>query len=352
MNSESNRQQALDLIREACDSGARRSRACKELGITLRTVQRWERDGLVDRRKGSRATPANKLKESEKDQIIKVLNSKEFCDLNPNQVVPLLADKGIYMASESTMYRILREKEMNKHREPSRPASKKRPQEHVATSSNQIWSWDISYLPSQIKGLHFYLYMIMDVYSRKVVAWQVHGCESSELAADLMTEACFRENISRDQIVLHSDNGAPMKGATMLAKLQELGVMPSFSRPSVSDDNPFSESLFRTLKYRPEYPENPFASLSDARDWTEHFVDWYNNNHLHSGIRFVTPSDRHSGRDRQILAKRHQVYLKAKNKHPERWSGKTRDWSHILEVALNKAKSTDESVAVVMAKAA
>ncbi len=352
MNSEDNRKQALGLIREACDAGARKSKACEELGLTLRTVQRWELDGLVDRRKGSRAAPANKLNESEKDQIIKVLNTPEFCDHNPNQVVPLLADKGIYMASESTMYRILREKEMNKHREPSQPASKKRPQVHVATGPNQLWSWDITYLPSQIKGHFFYLYMFMDVYSRKVVAWQVHGCESAELAADLMIEACFREQISRNQIVLHSDNGAPMKGATMLAKLQDLGVMPSFSRPSVSDDNPFSESLFRTLKYRPEYPENPFSSLGESRDWTERFVDWYNNSHLHSGIRFVTPADRHSGKDVEILAKRHQVYLEAKNKHPERWTGKTRDWSQVSQVTLNKAKASDNAMASEMDKAA
>jgi len=192
----------------------------------------------------------------------------------------------------------------------------------------------------------------MDVYSRKVVAWQVHGCESSELAADLMIEACFREHITQDQIVLHSDNGSPMKGATMLAKLQDLGVMPSFSRPSVSDDNPYSEALFRTLKYRPEYPESAFIGLSDARDWTERFVEWYNNRHLHSGIRFVTPADRHSGKDKEILAKRHQVYLEAKNKHPERWSGKTRNWSSIEQVALNKANSTNAVPVKKMNKAA
>jgi len=178
----------------------------------------------------------------------------------------------------------------------------------------------------------------MDVYSCKAVAYQVYEHESGDLAADLITDACDQENVTRNQLVLHSDNGAPMKAATMLAKLQELGVMPSFSRPSVSDDNPYSESLFRTMKYRPEYPEWPFENLDDARDWTNHFVNWYNNEHLHSGIRFATPADRHSGKDIEILVKRHQVYLEAKAKHPERWSGATRNWNHIEEVALNKGK--------------
>ena len=148
-----------------------------------------------------------------------------------------------------------------------------------------------------------------------------------------MIDICRRENVSRNQVVLHSDNGSPMKGATMLATLQALGVMPSFSRPSVSNDNPYSESLFRAFKYQPGYPEKRFIDLSDARTWVDSFVNWYN--HSHSGIRFVTPIMRHKNNDADILAKRHQIYLKAKLKTPERWSGATRNWSPIKEVALN-----------------
>ncbi|MCP4117296.1 MAG: IS3 family transposase [Desulfobacteraceae bacterium] len=328
----------MELITEACNAGARKRKAAELLGLPVRTVQRWEQHGLSDNRKGSRAVPANKMSEAERERIIDVLESPEYGDSNPNQIVPKLADQGIYLGSESTMYRILRDLKMNKHRQSSQPSTRKRPEPYVAIGPNQVWSWDITYLPSSVKGSFFYLYMIMDVYSRKAVAYQVYECESGELAGELITDACYREKIPKDQLVLHSDNGAPMKAVTMLAKLQELGVMPSFSHPSVSDDNPYSESLFRTMKYRPEYPEQPFEELKDCREWADGFVHWYNNEHLHSGIRYVTPTDRHQGKDIEILKKRHQVYLKAKAENPKRWSRKTRNWNHIEEVLLNKGK--------------
>ena len=340
MISETDKIKALDLIYEACVAGARKREAAWLLGLPIRTIQRWEEHGLSDNRKGSRATPANKISEDEKKKIVAVLKSPEFGDSNPNQIVPKLADQGIYMGSESTMYRILRDLGLDKHRQSSRPVTRVRPEPYIATEPNQVWTWDITYLPTRLRGSFYYLYMVMDVYSRKAVAYQVYDCESGELAADLITDACAREGIARNQLVLHSDNGAPMKSFTMLAKLQELGVMPSFSRPSVSDDNPYSESLFRTLKYRPEYPEEPFEKLSDARDWADNFACWYNGKHLHSGICFVTPADRHQGKDVEILAQRHQVYQDAKAKNPERWSGSTRNWNHISEVALNKGKPT------------
>jgi len=330
----------LELISKACNAGARKRKASELLGLPIRTVQRWEHRGFSDNRKGSRAVPANKISKAEREDIIAVLKTPEFGDSNPNQIVPKLADQGIYMGSESTMYRILKDLKLNKHRQSSQSVTRIRPEPYVATGPNQVWTWDITYLPSKVRGSFYYLYMVMDVYSRKAVAYQVYERESGDLAADLITDACARESIMSNQLVLHSDNGAPMKAVTMLAKLQELGVMPSFSRPSVSDDNPYSESLFRTMKYRPEYPEQPFENLNDTRDWANHFVHWYNNEHLHSGIRFVTPADRHRGKDVEILAKRHQVYLEAKVKNPERWSGTTRDWDHIEEVALNKGKNT------------
>jgi len=163
------------------------------------------------------------------------------------------------------------------------------------------------------------------------------------LAADLITDACIREKITKEQVILHSDNGSPMKSATMLAKLQDLGIMPSFSRPSVSDNNPYSESLFRTLKYRPEYPEKPFANLYEAREWANDFVNWYNTEHLHSGINFVTPEDRHNGRDTEILINRHSVYQAARLKHPERWSVKTRNWIPVTEVVLKRFQKAKQS---------
>ncbi len=167
--------------------------------------------------------------------------------------------------------------------------------------------------------------------------------ESSALAADVMTDICHREKIKREQVILHSDNGSPMKGATLLATLQQLGVVPSFSRPSVSNDNPYSESLFRTLKYRPDYPEKRFETLIIARQWVNRFVDWYNQEHLHSSIKFVTPEQRHHGDDKEVLAKRKEVYEKAKQKHPERWSGQIRNWDEIKEVYLNPEKITNKA---------
>ena len=344
MISQEDKKEALGLIHEACEAGTRKRLAADLLGLPLRTVQRWEKHGFADHRKGSRAVPANKISNVEREQIIEVLTSPEFGDSSPNQIVPKLADQGVYLSSESTMYRLLREMNMNKHRLTSQPATRIRPEAYIATGPNQVWSWDITYLPTSVKGSFFYLYMIMDIYSRKAVSYQVYECESGELAADLITDACNQEHVSKDQLVLHSDNGGPMKAFTMLAKLETLGVMPSFSHPRVSNDNPYSESLFRTMKYRPEYPEHPFKDLNSAREWAECFVNWYNDEHLHSGIRFVTPADRHDGKDTEILRKRYQIYLDAKDKHPERWQGITRNWRYIAEVALNRRNNSIKTI--------
>ena len=199
-----------------------------------------------------------------------------------------------------------------------------------------------------MRGTFFYLYLIVDIYSRKIVAWQVHERECAEFAGELATEACYLEGVAPQEVILHSDNGSPMKGATMLVTLQHLGVIPSFSRPSVSDDNPFSEALFRTLKYRPQYPERAFENITVARTWVEGFVRWYNHEHRHSAIRFVTPQQRHDGHDRDILARRHAVYEQARQRHPQRWSGRTRSWVPAEAVYLtsyrpSKDKSTSDT---------
>ena len=187
------------------------------------------------------------------------------------------------------------------------------------------------------------LYLMMDIGSRKIVGWNVYDVESADLAAALFTDTCTRYQVDPRGIVLHADNGGPMKGATMVATLERLGVLASFCRPSVSNDNPFSESLFRTLKYRPEYPTQPFADLAAARAWVRAFVRWYNTEHLHSAIRFVTPADRHAGRDHALLAARHLVYERARACRPERWSGATRNWNPINVVTLNPEHAVDNS---------
>lgn len=346
------RQRALDLLDEAVACGCRREPACEMLGISLRTVQRWRSEDLTDRRKGSRSRPANQLSDSEREQVLKIVTSTEFSDMSPNQIVPALADRGEYIASESTFYRILRAKQLNCHRESSQPKRSQGPRTHEAEGPNQVWTWDITFLSGPVRGVFFYLYLIVDIFSRKITAWQVHDQQGADYASALVTEGCYTEGIGREQLVLHSDNGSPMKGATMLATLQALGVMPSFSRPCVSDDNAFSEALFRTLKYRPAYPEKPFTDLVEARAWVEQFVHWYNYEHRHSGIRYVTPVARHEGRDAKILARRNDVYQAAKQRHPERWTGETRNCTPIGKVLLNPINKTQTASADKMREAA
>lgn len=190
-------------------------------------------------------------------------------------------------------------------------------------------------MPSTIAGRFFFLYLIVDIWSRKIVGWNVHPEESMDHAAALITAAAASARVDVDQLVLHADNGSPMKGATMVATLEKLGILASFSRPHVSNDNPFSEALFRTMKYRPEYPRCPFLTLQEAAAWVAAFVAWYNSEHLHSAIRFVTPDQRHSGAENAILADRQRVYEAARSRHPERWSGGIRDWTPVGSVVLN-----------------
>jgi len=283
----------IELINEACDAGARLSKATETVGLTCRTIQRWRMEGDVkDDARGEAArkrTPHNKLTEKEREKILDIVNSPEFANQPPNQIIPILADRDQFIASESTVYRLLRKKNQLTHRGKAKQATYKRPEPLQADAPNQLWSWDITYLATTVKGVFFYLYLFMDVYSRKIVGWEVYEEQSADHAANLIHKACLRERIAGSELMLHSDNGSPMKGATMLATLQQLGVIPSFSRPSVSDDNPYSESLFKTLKYRPCFPDKPFDSLEEARIWVAEFVQWYNENHRHSSLRFVTP---------------------------------------------------------------
>ena len=322
------------LIDEAVAAGARRKVACEFIGLTARTLERWA-DHDDDRRHGPNTVPANKLSETERRKLLAVATSAEFRDQSPKQIVPRLADRGEYLASESTFYRVLHDEDMQHHRARSRPPAS-RPHEHTASAPWQVASWDITYLPSLVRGQFFYLYLVEDVWSRKILGWAVQEEESSELAAALVERIRLDAgDIDLRGWVLHSDNGGPMKGATMLATLQRLGVVPSFSRPGVSDDNPFSEALFRTLKYCPRYPSASFASLEDARAWVAQFVDWYNTEHQHSGIGYVTPAARHTGDDIAILAARRAVYQRARRRNPARWAGDTRKWERPPTVTLN-----------------
>ena len=330
-----------DLTDEAVLSGSRLEASVKIFGLSERTIRRWRKEGLRgDLRHGPHSTPAHQLSPEEREEVLRIANSPEYRNLSPKQVVPRLADQGRYIASESAFCRVLREEGRLTHRRTSRPASTQKPREHVATGPCQVWSRDITYLRSSVRGIFYYLYLIVDVRSRKIVAAQVFENESGEHAARLFARTCTNLGVDSSGLILHSDNGGPMKGSTMLATLQKLGVVPSFSRPRVSDDNPYSEALFRTLKYRPDYPSQPFSSPADAQDWADSFVHWYNSEHLHSSIRFVTPNDRHFGRETHILEHRKQVCQQARARNPRRWSQKTRNWEPVERVVLNPAKES------------
>jgi putative transposase len=337
MSTLSERHQVIGLVSDAVAAGARQAHACDAICLSARTLQRWQRDqSRGDQRPARLQTPKNRLTELERKSLLAVANSQEFGHLAPSQIVPRLADRGQYIASESSFYRVLKAHHQLQHRSAERPGkSRAKPRALCATSPNELFSWDITYLPTLVIGIYFYLYLFVDIFSRKIVGWQVYESESSELASEVMRDICRRENIAPEQVVLHSDNGGPMKGATMLATLQSLGVMPSFSRPAVSNDNPYSEALFKTLKYRPDYPQRAFESLLSARQWIATFVQWYNHEHRHSAVCFVTPGQRHAGQDTALLAKRVEVYEAAKAKHPGRWSGSTRNWEPVRVVHLN-----------------
>lgn len=336
------RQKFIQWINEAVNSGARKMMACKTIGLNIRTVQRWIKGGCVlpDKRPiATRPVPKNSLTPTEIDRVIQVCTSPEFADVPPSRIVPILADRGIYIASESSFYRILKAHNLQHHRGRQKPrGTYVRPKSYTATGPNQVWSWDITHLPSRLVGGRYYLYMIEDIYSRKIVGSEVFEHETGEHAADLLQRAAWTEKCANKNLVLHSDNGSPMKSFTMQAKMFELGVTASRSRPRVSNDNPFSESLFRTLKYCPQWPRSGFSDIAEARAWVEKFVAWYNNEHRHSKIKFVTPNQRHSGKDIGLLKRRQQLYEQMKVLHPQRWSCEVRNWSPETTVALNPEK--------------
>lgn len=331
----SDRGDAIKLIDEAVNDGARQERACEELGLSMRTLQRW-RITPEDGRPGARHdAPANKLSEQECEALLQMANSPGYASLTPHQIVPKLADEGIYLASESTFYRVLKAAGQGQRRGRSKSPRRLPLTTHKADGPNQVWCWDITWLPTTVKGRFFYWYMMKDIYSRKLVVNEVHENESSEHASHLLARGCLREQTAGRPLVLHSDNGTAMKGANMLATMYELGVVPSFSRPRVSNDNAYAEALFRTAKYCPLWPERPFDTLEEARIWVHHFVRWYNEEHRHSGLKYVTPTQRHRGEATALLEQRTMVYQAARARHPQRWSTGTRNWQLDDAVYLN-----------------
>ena len=329
----------MQLIDEAVRMGARQAQACAELGLSARTVQRWRRVAQDGRKDAVRAAPANKLSPAEVQAVLDAAHRPDCASLTPHQIVPKLADEGIYLASESTFYRVLKAAGQG-HRRGRAKAPVVRPlTTHRADGPNQVWCWDITWMPSTVAGRFFYWYMVKDIYSRKLIVNEVHEAESATHAGTLLARGCLREQTAGRPLVLHSDNGSAMKGATMLAAMQALGVQPSYSRPRVSNDNAYAEALFRTAKYCPLWPQKPFDTLQEARAWVVRFVQWYNEEHRHSALKYVTPAQRHQGQDEGLLALRRQLYEAARENAPERWAGQTRNWTLAGEVYLNPERA-------------
>jgi putative transposase len=336
------RQTLVHLIMQARTDGSRQAPACALAGITPRTIQRWSNgDGLTrgDRRPDAiRPALSHALTETERARIVEVANEVRFAETPPARIVPVLADEGVYIASESSFHRVLRAHGQMNRRGRARPPRRSRPPTtHIATRPGDVWCWDVTFLPANVQGRWFYLYLILDLYSRKIVGFEVHDTDSADHAVHLARRTALAEAVHAMPVkpVLHGDNGATLKATTVLAMLHWLGIEPSYSRPRVSDDNAYAEALFRTAKYRPEFPHRGFAALDAARQWTTRFVRWYNTEHRHSGIGYVTPAQRHAGEDRSLLAARHQLYQQARQANPRRWSGQTRDWAPVTSVTLN-----------------
>ena len=330
------RTQVIALAHGAVAQGARLEAACEVLGVAARTLQRWQKQP-ADARRGPKSAPPHRLSAAEKDEVVRLVNQPAYRNLSPEQAVAKLAGEGIYVCSERSLRRVLAERQLDRYRQRSRPAKgHNKPRQYVAHEPLRVLTWDITYLRSStVRGGFFYLYLFLDVWSRRIVEAEVHETQQAELAAGLLNKLCIENNLETEKLVVHSDNGAPMKGATMLATMQSLGITPSFSRPSVSDDNAFAESLFRHLKYAPAYPRHGFATVDEARAWVARFVHWYNHEHLHSAIALVTPDDRHHGRDIAILEKRRDTYALAQLRNPRRWTTKPRAWRRPETVTLN-----------------
>ena len=281
-----------------------------------------------------RPAPSHALTEDERQAVLATTLQPAYAALPPGQRVPRLADKGVYLASESTFYRVLRAHDLQHHRGRAKaPSTPRPPTTHCADKPNQVWYWDSNWLPGPIRGQFIFLYLIIDLYSRKIVGWEVYEAESSAHARDLVERTVWREGILNPPRVLHGDQVHPLKGAIVQALLDRLGIAASFSRPRVSDDN--AEALFRALKYSPGFPRQGFVALVAARDRVQTFSDWYNTVHRHRGIQYVTPQQRHSGKDVAILRQRHELYEAARRQYPTRWYGDTRNWGYIREVWLN-----------------
>jgi putative transposase len=313
------------------------SAVCEALGVPRSNFYRARQPKSEPK---PRPTPERALTPKEKEQVRQILNNERFQDSAPRQVYATLLDEGIYLCSWRTMYRILDEhQEVRERRNQLRHPSYAKP-ELLATGPNQLWSWDITKLKGPAKWTYYYLYTILDVFSRYVPGWLIAECESATLAKQLIAESCVKQGIEPDQLTLHADRGSAMRSKTVAHLLADLGVTKTHSRPYVSNDNPYSESQFKTMKYRPDFPER-FGSIQDARAWARPFFHWYNHEHHHSGLGLLTPVTVHYGQAQAVIEQRQKVLLVSYAAHPERFvRGEPRPPSLPTEVWINKPQSS------------
>lgn len=289
---------------------------CKALGVARASFYR-RRNGSPQR-PAPRPSPPRALDASERQRVLDILHAPQFADQSPAEVYYTLLDKGIYLCSPRSMYRILQQShEVRERRNQLRHPAYKKP-ELLATGPNQVWSWDITKLRGPITWTYFYLYVILDIFSRYVTGWLLAHAENAALASTLVHQACEQQGIKSGQLIIHDDRGPAMTALTFGQKLQSLGVTQSFSRPHVSNDNPFSESAFKTLKYHAGYPDR-FGCFDDALAFCREFFPWYNTRHRHSGIGYLTPETVHYGLAPEAIAERQKALLAAYQAHPERF---------------------------------
>ena len=295
--------------------------ACEKLDVARSMVYRFRRpaaDDAAPSRFQVRRAPPRALSQAECEEIIALLNSERFQDMSPREVYAQLLDEGKYMGSWRTFYRILHGHEQVRERRNQRRHPVYKKPELLATGPNQVWSWDITVLRGSQKGVYYYLYVMIDIFSRYVVGWMIAEVETAELAERLIAKSYVKQEVQPGQLTIHADNGAPMTARSVAALLKNLSVGKSHSRPHVSNDNPYSESHFKTLKYRPDYPDR-FASLDAARQWARSFFDWYNNQHHHTGLGLLTPAAVHTGQADTLRQQRQAVLQQAFAAHPERF---------------------------------
>lgn len=330
----------LGIMQKARTDEIRQETICSGIGIGIRTLQNWRKEGLPDKRKGALKVVHNKLSETEERKIQEKVCSFKYKDKTPGEIVAELAEAGEYIGSTSSFYRVFKRSNLVILNRRQRRRSKALLVEIKASKSNEQWSWDISYLATAAKGKYYYLYLFTDIWDRYIVGWEIHEEESGELAKELFRKISERLNVKG--IKLHSDNGGPMRSTTFRAVLEKLEVIQTFSRPSVSNDNAFSESLFSTLKRNAGYPKK-FDSIEEAREWMTKFVAWYNNEHMHTRLNYVTPAQRRNGKYAEIFNKRNETFANARLAHPERWTGKTKVWEIEQEVFLKRENLKKEA---------